>query len=132
MINCAVLHPNGAEIIFGDQNGEIKIWDLELQKARSFWQLDIPNISITSLEIAKDASMLIMGNSAGLFCCWESENQKDGGYGTTEDFVPIQECEAHDQYILKCKLSQNKKFLATCSSDRSCKIWVYNKEEEAF
>jgi G protein beta subunit-like protein len=30
MINCAVLHPNGAEIIFGDQNGEIKVWDLEL------------------------------------------------------------------------------------------------------
>jgi len=28
MIHCAVLHPNEVEIIFGDQNGEIKVWDL--------------------------------------------------------------------------------------------------------
>lgn len=101
MINCAVLHPNGAEIIFGDQNGEIKVWDLELQKAQSFWQLDMPSISITSLEIARDASKLIMGNSAGIFCYWESEGaqrqQQPGNvnYGTTEDFNPMQEKEAH-------------------------------------
>jgi target of rapamycin complex subunit LST8 len=45
----------------------------------------------------------------------------------------MQEKEAHsDQYILKCKLSQNKKYLATCSSDRSCKIWIYNSEVEEF
>lgn len=76
MINCAVLHPNEVEIIFGDQNGEIKVWDLQVNapnKAKSFWQLDMPNVSITSLEIAKDASKLIMGNSAGYFCFWESE-----------------------------------------------------------
>ena len=36
MINCAVLHPNEIEIIFGDQNGDIKVWDLQLQKARLF------------------------------------------------------------------------------------------------
>ena len=30
MINCAVLHPNEVEIIFGDQNGEIKVWDLQV------------------------------------------------------------------------------------------------------
>lgn len=28
MITCAVLHPNEVEIIFGDQSGEIKVWDL--------------------------------------------------------------------------------------------------------
>ena len=29
MIHCAVLHPNEVEIIFGDQSGEIKVWDLQ-------------------------------------------------------------------------------------------------------
>jgi G protein beta subunit-like protein len=28
MVNCAVLHPNQVEIIFGDQSGRIRIWDL--------------------------------------------------------------------------------------------------------
>ena len=92
-----------------------------------------------------------MGNSAGFFCFWESEgaqllnqpgnqipniNSSGSGlvsYGTTEDFNPMQEKEAHpDQYILRCKLSHNKNFLATCSSDRSCKIWKYDSEVEEF
>ena len=30
MVNCAVLHPNEIEIIFGDQNGDVKVWDLQL------------------------------------------------------------------------------------------------------
>lgn len=29
-------------------------------------------------------------------------------------------------------MSQNEKYLATCSSDRSCKIWQYNSEVEEF
>lgn len=50
-----------------------------------------------------------------------------------DDFNPMQEKEAHqDNYILKVKLSQNKEFLATCSSDRSCKIWKFNSESEEF
>ena len=73
MIHCAVLHPNEVEIIFGDQLGEIKVWDLQAEKVRQFWQMDEPLVSITSLEIAHDASRLIMGNSAGIFCFWESE-----------------------------------------------------------
>lgn len=111
MIHCAVLHPNEVEIIFGDQSGEIKVWDLQAQKVRQFWQMDEPMVSITSLEIAHDASMLIMGNSAGVFSFWESEGVKalgsmDGGsssnksptqvnYGTTDDFNPMQERLAH-------------------------------------
>lgn len=105
MIHCAVLHPNEVEIIFGDQNGEIKVWDLQLNKARCFWQIEMPNISITSLEISKDAKRLIMGNSAGLFFVWEAEGSQivsnsSGGVqqinkGSTEDFNPIQEAEGH-------------------------------------
>ena len=48
-------------------------------------------------------------------------------FGTTQDFNAMQETQAHpNEYILKCKLSQNKKLLATCSSDKTCKIWKYN------
>jgi target of rapamycin complex subunit LST8 len=58
-------------------------------------------------------------------------NQYD--FGKTEDFKPMDTMEAHpNNYILKCKLSLNKRYLATCSSDRSCKIWQYNLGEEKF
>lgn len=132
-INCAVLHPNEIEIIFGDQNGDIKVWHPQIQKATTFYswsfeQYDLPSVSITALEISKDASKLIMGNSAGFFCFWDSD-KKD----KTEDFKPIYTTEAHNNtYILKCKLSSNKRFLATCSADKSCKIWQYNPQQERF
>ena len=75
--------------------------------------MDEPMVSITSLEIANDASMLIMGNSAGVFSFWESEGAKaisgadeksqpssnksptQVNYGTTNDFNPMQEMLAH-------------------------------------
>lgn len=101
--------------------------------------------------MSPDASRLISGNSAGYFFFWESMgaqliNQSSNNsellamngqaqqpsigtlvnYGVMNDFMAIQEMEAHqDQYILKLKLSSSKELLATCSSDRSCKIWRY-------
>jgi G protein beta subunit-like protein len=64
-------------------------------------------VSICSLEIAKDASKLIMGNSAGYFIFWECEGAKkivdanseskkvQYNYGKVEDFNPMQEVAAH-------------------------------------
>lgn len=76
--------------------------------------------------ISSDASKLIAGNSAGICYIWTSANQG-------EEFVPQQELEAHhEQYILKCVLSPDGKYLATCSSDRSCKIWKLLEEEDEF
>ena len=100
--------------------------------------MEMPNVSITCLEIARDCSKLIAGNSAGFFCYWECEGaqvkaNQQIDYGVADDFKPVLVEEAHPgQYILKCKLSPNKKFLATCSSDRSCKIWEYNSEIDSF
>ena len=34
MVNCAVLHPNQVEIIFGDQSGRIRVWDLTTNTTR--------------------------------------------------------------------------------------------------
>lgn len=33
------------------------------------------------------------------------------------------EIQAHDDYILKCQLSPNNKFLATCSADKKIKLF---------
>jgi len=84
-----------------------------------------------------------MGTSNGYFYFWKSEGakvmpgsngaQKNVVFGTTDDFSAVQESLAHPgEYVLRCKLSSNKKFLATCSSDRTCKIWKHNEKTEEF
>ncbi len=88
------------------------------------YQLDpVPGeeVGIRSITIAADASMLAVVNSHGTCFIWML---KDG-----EDFIPQQEMQAHEQYILKCLLSPDNKYLATCSSDHSVKIWEAKKTE---
>lgn len=89
------------------------------------YQLDpVPGeeVGIRSITIANDASMLAVANSHGTCFVWMLKNG--------EEFVPHQEMQAHDQYILKCLISpDNNKYLATCSSDHSVKIWEASKGE---
>ena len=70
---------------------------------------------IRSITIAGDASLLAVANSHGTCFIWLL---KDG-----QDFIPLQEIDAHDQYVLKALLSPDNSYLATCSSDHSVKIW---------
>lgn len=65
--------------------------------------------------------MLAVANSHGTCFIW---TLKDG-----QDFIPLQEMQAHDQYILKCLLSPDNKYFATCSSDHSVKIWESKQSE---
>lgn len=45
--------------------------------------------------------------------------------------MPMQIIEAHpDSYILKCQFSSDDTFLATCSSDRTCKVFKLEIHEE--
>ena len=122
MVNCAVLHPNQVEIIFGDQSGRIRIWDLQTNTARDLKDQD--DVGIRSIVIASDASKLVAGNSQGDVYICSSAN-------AGEDFTLLQEIEAHpEQYILKCTLNKDATLLATCSSDRTCKIWRLNEDDD--
>ena len=44
--------------------------------------------------------------------------------------MPMQIIEAHpENYILKCQFSSDDQFLATCSSDRTCKVFKLEQIE---
>lgn len=78
--------------------------------------MDSEEIPIRSIAISRDMRKLVAGNNVGTCFIWESQ---DG-----EEFVPMQELVAHpDHYVLRCQFSNDGRFLATCSSDRSCIIW---------
>ena len=76
MVNCAVLNPNQVEVVFGDQSGKIKIWDLTTNTTRDLFE-DQEEIGIRSLCIANNSSKLVAGNSAGICYIWNSQNGED-------------------------------------------------------
>ncbi len=112
------------ELISGDQSGNVRVWDLAKNAFR--YQVDpVPGeeVGIRSISVASDAKMLVVANSNGTCFVWMLKNG--------EDFIPSHEVQAHDQYILKCLLSPDgSRYLATCSSDHSVKIWELTKEDE--
>ncbi len=74
---------------------------------------------ISSIAISKDAKKLVAGTSQGTCFIWKST--------TGEDYEPMQELFAHEgNYVLKCQFSLDGKFLATCSSDKTCTVWELN------
>jgi target of rapamycin complex subunit LST8 len=80
MVNAAVLHPNQGEIIFGDQSGRVRIWDLTEQVAKELY-IDAEETPIRSLAISRDATKLVAGNNLGTCFIWESKNG--------ENFLPM-------------------------------------------
>ena len=38
--------------------------------------------------------------------------------------MPFQKFDAHNDYILKCLVSDDLKYLATCSADKTIKLWT--------
>jgi WD40 repeat protein len=67
------------DIIFGDQSGRIRIWNLNTNSVKDLFD-DTEDIGIRSLAISAKATKLVAGNSAGVCYIWTSE---DG-----EEFVP--------------------------------------------
>jgi G protein beta subunit-like protein len=48
---------------------------------------------------------------------------RTGGPKQSTNFEPLHRLKAHDRYILKCRISQDVRKLATTSCDRTVKIW---------
>ena len=71
MVNTAVLHPNQGEIIFGDQSGRVRTWDLTENVPKELYIND-EEIPIRSLAISRNAKKLCAGDKEGSCYIWES------------------------------------------------------------
>eukprot|EP01083_Nonionella_stella_P152834 490336_1 len=124
-INDAVLHPNQGEILSGDLNGNIRVWDLTANACR--YEL-IPDGStpVRSISIAADASLVAASNNRGICFVWKLSEGNGGA------FEPIHKIEAHKTYCIRALLSPDGKYLATCSADGSIKLWSIEKDFALF
>ncbi|KAI8888530.1 WD40 repeat-like protein [Backusella circina FSU 941] len=115
-ITDAVMHANQGELITCDQNGAVKIWDLTAHSCTHELRPE-EGVPMRSVTVASDGSMLIAVNNKGNCYVWKLPNGAD-----TTDVEPIHQFQAHSNYI--------NSLLATCSADKTAKIWNAEKNFE--
>jgi G protein beta subunit-like protein len=151
-VNSVVHHPSRPEIISGDQNGVIRVWDLGTSKCINELAPDAHysppsdiNIDInstasspsTTTQSASASASKPFGQRASIQSVDISEDGKtliaanNHAYvfiwdpSDSANFVPITKFHAHPTgtYLLKAKISPDCRQLVTCSSDQSARIY---------
>nr|AAX18231.1 WD-40 repeat family protein [Gossypium hirsutum] len=121
-VNTVVLHPNQTELISGDQNGNIRVWDLTANSCSCELVPEV-DTAARSLTVMWDGSLVVAANNHGTCYVWRLLR----GNQTMTNFEPLHKLQAHSGYILKCLLSpefcEPHRYLATASSDHTVKIW---------
>jgi len=82
MVNAAVLHPNQADIIYGDQSGRVRIWDLTQTTVKDLAVIE-GEVPVRSMAISNNGVFLIVGTGEGTCYIWRSEN------GTSDNYTPM-------------------------------------------
>ena len=91
-INCAVMHPNGAEILSGDEAGYFRIWDLSQEKERISILSD-NEVGIRSISVSQNGENIAFADSRG---CIQPFYMEKG-----EHLIKRKPIQAHEDYILK-------------------------------
>jgi G protein beta subunit-like protein len=78
---------------------------------------DTSEVAIRSIHVAPDGSQLVAANNKGLCFIW---NLGPDDTSKIEDRTRLQ---AHKSYILKALYSPDANILATCSADKTVKLW---------
>jgi len=124
LLTCGALHPNQAEIAFGDQSGQVGIWDLAANKCSRILRPG-GETAVRSVAFSPDGTFLVAGNNKGILYpikLSESEN-------SSTSLNPIKEVEAHKSYVLKTTFSSDGRMLANTSADHTTSLWEVNRNE---
>ncbi|KAI1394957.1 quinon protein alcohol dehydrogenase-like superfamily [Hypoxylon fuscum] len=116
-VNDVVIHPNQGEIISCDRGGSVRVWDLAENNC-SHQLIPEEDVSVSSVTVASDGSLLCAANNAGNVFVWQLIQT----YERT-NLLPVTHFSAHKEYITRILLSPDVKKLATCSADHTAKIW---------
>ena len=123
-VNSATLHPNQAEILSGDQNGLLAIWDLSASGSSVTTTCPEQDVAIRSVAVAADGSRAAAASSSGKVYVWEPATSATFGTGPTALGVKKRSVtQAHETYILRCLFSPDGRLLATTSADHTARIF---------
>lgn len=112
------LHPNQVELIAGDNQGKVLVWDLTANRVR---RTLIPEegVPVRSVCIAPNGKVVVCANHEGTCYVWQLSD---------DSFDPLQKIDAHSTYVLRCLFSPDAKYLATTSADNSTNLWQSHTE----
>ncbi len=109
-VETLVLTPDGQTLISGNQDGTIKLWDLETLKLNAM--LGSRSGATLALALTPDGQTLISGNQDGSIHLWDLE---------TGEF--FQRLRGHTQAVRSLVLSGDGQILISGSSDHTIKRW---------
>jgi len=119
-VNTCVLHPNQAELLAGDQDGRLYVWDLTANARTRCVQPD-GEVAMRSVAVAPNGTLCVAANNSGMCFVWKL------GAEDTSTFELVEQYQAHKGYVLKALFSPHSKLLATTSADKSVKLWSVGK-----
>ena len=124
-VNSIVITNNNKDIIAADENGTIKIWDMDKGEMRNEYNSNIEeNLSaFKSITLSENGEFLVGGKSNGNICIFDLKNNDDESQNLSQPKV----FKAHKKYITKCLLSPENNMLVTCSADSDIKLWERKK-----
>jgi len=82
MVNAGVLHPNQADILYGDQSGRVRIWDLTSNQVRDLCSIEDER-PVRAMTISSNGVFLVAGTGEGTCFIWRSES------GASENYIPM-------------------------------------------
>eukprot|EP00929_Paragymnodinium_shiwhaense_P074977 TRINITY_DN38343_c0_g1_i2.p1 TRINITY_DN38343_c0_g1~~TRINITY_DN38343_c0_g1_i2.p1 ORF type:complete len:259 (-),score=33.65 TRINITY_DN38343_c0_g1_i2:2-778(-) len=96
-IHSVELHPNQVELIAGDNQGKVMIWDLQANRIR---QTLIPEdgVPVRSVCVSPDGRVAVCANHEGTCYVWKMHD-------VDETYEPLQKIDAHGTYVLCCTFS---------------------------
>ena len=119
-VNSVAIGNNNKDIIAADENGTIKIWDMDKGEVRTEYNSDIEEegLAFRSISLAENEGFLVGAKSNGKVCIFDYNNNNEG-----QNLSKPKVFEAHKNCITKCLLSPENNMLATCSADSEIRLW---------
>lgn len=132
-VNSVTLHPNQHELIVGDQNGAVHIWNLRADTSEAHTPEQGSSIQCVTIDI-HGRSMAAVTNKGNCFVTSppsevalldddSNNHDKVTGPRPSSSILPTKKISAHKRYGLKCKFSPDSSVLITSSADQTCKLW---------
>lgn len=114
-VNSVALHPNQAELISGDEEGNIRVWDLSTSECIKNL-VPVNDVPIRSVSIGEDAQALAAANQNAEVFVWNPVS--------STEYKPVTHFCAHETgYCIKAKISPDCNTLVTTGSDKTARLW---------
>ncbi len=107
--------PNGYHIFTGGSDNACKVWDLRRRSSEYSIPAHTKLVSNVAFERAHGGEFVVSSSFDGTAKLW-----------TAKTWQPLHTLQGHDGMVTGCDVSPDGSLIATCSSDRTFKLWAPN------